>query len=100
MLTTKYNKSLLLTYNYAYSGATIDQSLVPPFLPTIASVKDQVQEFMGQAASKPATAPWTSDNAMFSVWIGINDIGSTYSQGGDRSACAFGLAGFELGFAC
>ena len=85
MLTTEYNKSLLLTYNYAYSGATIDESLVPPVV-SIASVKDQVQEFMAQAAGMPAAAPWTAENAMFSVWIGINDIGMTFDDGGDRDA--------------
>ena len=85
-MTTVNNKSLVLTYNYAYGGATINASLVQPYEPTVLSLIDQVNEFMGQAASKPATAPWTSENALFSIWIGINDIGTTYSQGGDRDA--------------
>jgi hypothetical protein len=54
-------------------------------------------------AKKPTTAPWTSANSLFSVWIGehfiiilsgafiashvgINDIGNSYGQSGDRSA--------------
>ena len=84
--TTVYNKSLVLTYNYAYGGATINASLVAPYEPTVLSLIDQVNEFLGQAASKPATAPWTSENALFSVWIGINDIGNSYYQSGDRDA--------------
>ncbi|RPD57450.1 hypothetical protein L226DRAFT_615111 [Lentinus tigrinus ALCF2SS1-7] len=84
--TTVYNKSLILTYNYAYGGATINASLVQPYEPTVLSLIDQVNEFMGQAASKPALAPWTSSNALFSVWIGINDIGNSYYQSGDRDA--------------
>ncbi|KAI0700963.1 hypothetical protein C8T65DRAFT_656929 [Cerioporus squamosus] len=84
--TTVYNKSLILTYNYAYGGATINASLVQPYEPTVLSLIDQVNEFMGQAASKPAFAPWTSNNALFSVWIGINDIGNSYYQSGDRDA--------------
>ncbi|PIL28366.1 hypothetical protein GSI_09517 [Ganoderma sinense ZZ0214-1] len=84
--TTVYNKSLVLTYNYAYGGATINASLVAPYEPTVLSLIDQVNEFLGQAADKPATAPWTSENALFSVWIGINDIGNSYYQSGDRDA--------------
>ncbi|KAM5544881.1 hypothetical protein V8D89_001779 [Ganoderma adspersum] len=84
--TTVYNKSLVLTYNYAYGGATINASLVAPYEPTVLSLIDQVNEFLGQAANKPATAPWTSENALFSVWIGINDIGNSYYQSGDRDA--------------
>ena len=84
--TMVYNKSLVLTYNYAYGGATINASLVQPYEPTVLSLIDQVNEFMGQAASKPAFAPWTSSNALFSVWIGINDIGNSYYQSGDRDA--------------
>ena len=82
-----YNNSLILTYNYAYGGATINASLVAPFEPTVLSLIDQVNEFLdGGVANKPATAPWTSENALFSVWIGINDLGNSYYQSGDRDA--------------
>ncbi|KAI0629647.1 hypothetical protein C8Q77DRAFT_1236175 [Trametes polyzona] len=84
--TTVYNKSLVLTYNYAYGGATINASLVQPYEPTVLSVIDQVNQFLAGAAKKPATAPWTSENALFSVWIGINDLGNSYYQSGDRDA--------------
>jgi hypothetical protein len=36
------------------------------------------------AAQNPK--PWTSSNALFSIWIGINDIGNSYYQTGDRAA--------------
>ena len=84
--TTVYNNSLVLTYNYAYGGATINASLVQPYEPTVLSLIDQVNQFMNQAASKPSFAPWTSVNALFSVFIGINDIGNSYYQSGDRDA--------------
>ncbi|KAJ7224962.1 hypothetical protein B0H12DRAFT_1030704 [Mycena haematopus] len=84
--TITYNKSTILTYNYAYGGATIDANLVVPYLPTVLSLTDQVNEFLQGAAHKPATAPWTSTNALFTVWIGINDIGNSYGNGGDRDA--------------
>ncbi|KAF7346805.1 Carbohydrate esterase family 16 protein [Mycena sanguinolenta] len=84
--TVTYNKSIILTYNYAYGGATIDANLVVPYLPTVLSLTDQVNEFLEGVAKKPATAPWTSTNALFTIWIGINDIGNSYYESGDRDA--------------
>ena len=81
-----YNNSLVLTYNFAYGGATIDASLVTPYEPTVQSLTDQVNQFLATVASKPATAPWTSSNTLFSFWIGINDIGNSYGSGGNRDA--------------
>jgi hypothetical protein len=82
--TATYNTSLVFTYNYAYGGATIDAALVRPLLPIMMSLKDQVNKFLKTAATKSATIPWKSEDALFSVWIGINDIGRTYNLPGDR----------------
>ena len=57
------------------SGATIDADLVTPYLPTVLSLKDQVNQFLASLSSHPKTAPWTSANSLFSFFIGINDIG-------------------------
>ncbi|KAJ7816853.1 hypothetical protein B0H14DRAFT_2374378 [Mycena olivaceomarginata] len=79
--TVTFNKSVIFTYNYAYGGATINASLVTPFEPTVLSLIDQVNEFLtGGVASKPATTPWTSADALFSVWIGVNDLAGSYFQ--------------------
>ncbi|KAK7013839.1 carbohydrate esterase family 16 protein [Favolaschia claudopus] len=86
--TVTFNKTTILTYNYAYGGATIDANLVVPYLPTVLSLTDQVNQFLAGAAKKPASTPWTSANSLFTVWIGINDIGNSYGNGGDRSAGA------------
>ncbi|KAI3609031.1 carbohydrate esterase family 16 protein, partial [Moniliophthora roreri] len=86
--TTKFNKSLILTYNFAYGGATIDANLVKPYEPTVRSLTDQVNIFLDSIGKKPANAPWTSKNALFSIWIGINDIGNSYYLSGDRGADA------------
>ncbi|KAJ6522340.1 hypothetical protein DFH09DRAFT_1330623 [Mycena vulgaris] len=87
--TSTFNSSLVFTYNYAFGGATINASLVTPFEPTVLSLIDQVNEFLtGGVASKPATTPWTSTNALFSVWIGVNDLAGSYFQPGDRGAFA------------
>ncbi|EMD33269.1 carbohydrate esterase family 16 protein [Gelatoporia subvermispora B] len=84
--TVVYNKSLILTYNYAYGGATINASLVQPYETTVLSFVDQVNQFMSTVADKPASAPWTSENSLFSAWFGINDIGNSYYEPGNRSA--------------
>ena len=85
-MTTVYNKSLILTYNFAYIAATIDANLVKQNVTTAKSLTDQVNQFLSSYADKPASAPWRSDNTLFSVWIGINDIGNTWDLGGDRGA--------------
>jgi len=81
-----YNKSLILTYNLAYSGATIDANLVTPYASIVKSLTDQVNQFLVSYAEKPVSAPWKSKNTLFSVWIGINDIGHSWTLGGDRQA--------------
>ncbi|KAJ1308796.1 hypothetical protein OPQ81_004486 [Rhizoctonia solani] len=82
LVTTKYNTSTLLTYNFAYGGATINATLVPPYTPTVLSLIDQVNIFL----ANKAVAPWTGSNTLFSVFIGINDIGNSWYQSGDRAA--------------
>ncbi|TFY83227.1 hypothetical protein EWM64_g783 [Hericium alpestre] len=84
--TTVSNHSLVLTYNYAYGGATIDASLVAPYEPTVLSLTDQVNEFLAQPDVGTGTKIWNTSNTLFSVWIGINDIGNSYYEPGDRDA--------------
>ncbi|KAG8853662.1 hypothetical protein FRB96_008080 [Tulasnella sp. 330] len=85
-LTAVYNKSLIFTYNFAYGGATIDANLVTPYLPTVLSLIDQVNEYLDSVASRPASTPWTPENSIFSFFIGINDIGNSWSDPGSRTA--------------
>ncbi|KAI0060552.1 hypothetical protein BV25DRAFT_1807045 [Artomyces pyxidatus] len=80
------NHSLVLTYNYAYGGATIDATLVAPYEPTVQSVTDQVNIFLNESQIGTGNKIWTSSNTLFSVWIGINDIGNSYGNGGNRTA--------------
>jgi len=81
-LTVQYNESTLLTYNLAYGGATVDSALVAPYLPTVLSVAEQVEdEFFPVYAGSPAIAPWCSSDTLFAIFIGINDVGNSYGQG-------------------
>ncbi|EAU92018.1 fungal cellulose binding domain-containing protein [Coprinopsis cinerea okayama7 len=83
-LTTEYNNSLVLTWNYAYGGAVIDDKLVTPWQPGLIHLTGQVDQFLEYAAKKPAVVPWTSKNALFSIFIGINDIGNSWWLPGSR----------------
>ncbi|RAK97838.1 putative cellulose-binding GDSL lipase/acylhydrolase [Aspergillus ibericus CBS 121593] len=74
-LTTTENTSLVLSYNLAVGGATIDNSLVSAYA---GDVRSQVKLFEDVYSTKPASAPWTPQNAVFGVWIGINDIGNAF----------------------
>ncbi|OKL58861.1 hypothetical protein UA08_05596 [Talaromyces atroroseus] len=74
-LITEYNTSLILDYDFAVGGATIDNSIVPAYLSTVASFVQQVNDRF--AALSPAPA-WDSDDALFTIWFGINDISRGY----------------------
>lgn len=78
LITEKYNMSITLTYNFAYGGATVNASLVAPYTSTVLSLIDQVNEFTSSVASKPSYAPWTSSDALFTTFLGVNDVGNSY----------------------
>ncbi|KAL4957540.1 hypothetical protein BDW69DRAFT_180465 [Aspergillus filifer] len=75
-----YNSSLLLNYNLAYGGATVNASLVAPYTPEVYSLIDQVTEFTQYLAPKPEYAPWTANNTLFAVWEGVNDVAGAWWQ--------------------
>ena len=78
-LTEVYNRSEILSYNLAYGGATVDSAIVAPYLPTVLSFRQQVnQEFFPYYVETGANARWNSNNALFCVFIGINDIGNAW----------------------
>ncbi|POS75545.1 cellulose-binding GDSL lipase/acylhydrolase [Diaporthe helianthi] len=78
MLASQLNTSTLLTYNFAYGGATTDSNLVKPYDPSVKSFVDQVGQFSSSLASHPSYAPWTAANTLVGVWIGVNDVGNSY----------------------
>ncbi|KAI0362560.1 hypothetical protein OH77DRAFT_63683 [Trametes cingulata] len=74
-----YNVTDTKVFNLASGGATIDAALVAPFEPTVLSIVDQVTQFHEILAPKPAGARWNSSNSLFAFWIGINDVGNSFS---------------------
>ena len=84
-ITTTFNHSLLLTYNLAYGGATVDSSLVAQYLPTVLDLKQQVEdEFLpiygNKANAQSLGADWNEGNSLFAIFIGINDVGNSYTE--------------------
>ncbi|KAH8168290.1 GDSL-like lipase/Acylhydrolase domain-containing protein [Sarocladium implicatum] len=77
-LVTEFNKSLTLAYNFAYGGATVDADLIAPYQDTVKSLIDQVEEFSSSIAEHPDYAPWTSQNSLFGIWMGVNDVGNSF----------------------
>lgn len=79
-LSATYNTSLTLNYNFASGGATTDATLVAPFqpYPAVLSFINQTNEFTTLISNNPTFAPWTAQNSLFSIWMGVNDIGNSY----------------------
>lgn len=69
-LTTADNASLVLSYNLAIGGATIDNAILNSGYPDMTG---QVATFQGNYSSKPASAPWCAADSVFGFWIGINE---------------------------
>ncbi|KAH8700789.1 hypothetical protein BGW36DRAFT_425598 [Talaromyces proteolyticus] len=76
-LTTECNKTLVLTYDLAVGGATIDNDIVsnPGYDDDVVY---QVGVFDSVYKDSPSDAPWTSSDAVFGFWIGVNDAGNSY----------------------
>ena len=80
-LTTVYNASYIETYNLGFGGATVSSALVKPFLPTVVDFRGQVNdEFIPYYVTLDLADEWTSSNALFSTFFGINDVGNAYGM--------------------
>lgn len=75
-MTTRHNASLLLTYNFAASGATVDNSLVTSSIDVVSQVEDGfIPNYSGTNQN------WDAESTLFGFFIGINDIGKSYING-------------------
>ena len=86
-VTSTLNTSQILTYDFAYSGATIDKKIVNSWAQY--SMSDQV------ALYKQYVAPKISDaDTLVAFWIGINDVGESFWSNAPVTKCVdryFGL---------
>ena len=73
-LTTKYNQSLILTYNFACGGATTDNKIDESPFGSV-DFREQVQShFLPNFGKEQIFRSWRADNSMFIIFFGINDI--------------------------
>lgn len=77
-MAAEVNSSLVLAYNFAYGGATVDADIVTPYMPTVLSMEDQVNQFVSSLAKRPDYAPWKASNTLAGVWMGVNDVGNSH----------------------
>ncbi|KAK2046198.1 GDSL-like Lipase/Acylhydrolase [Colletotrichum somersetense] len=70
-LTSTLNTSLVLTYDFAVTGATTDKQIVDTYAQYC--VDDQVSQYTQYVSSKINKA-----NTLVAVWIGINDVGEPF----------------------
>ncbi len=84
-LATQLNTSLTLTFNFAVAGATVDNSIVAAYMSTVPSIIEQVTTWSRNLGPKPTYAPWTAETALFAIWIGVNDVGNSYTQSGEEA---------------
>ncbi|ORX41223.1 hypothetical protein BD324DRAFT_613692 [Kockovaella imperatae] len=68
---------VLQYYNYARPGAVIDAEIIPPGLETYGTLQTQLDEFgeLFTPLPGPAKVNWHSDDSLFVVFFGINDMG-------------------------
>ena len=74
-LTMKYNNSLVLSYNFAMSGATTSDSIVAAVGSDVHSFQQQVENSYKPKYSTPEdnNAPWSANDAVFLIFFGINE---------------------------
>lgn len=72
-------KGGILTYNYAAYAAVVNNSIIPPPI-YVPDFVNQCNSFYAQLVPPPSFAQWRSDNSIFAIWFGINDIGQSLDK--------------------
>ncbi|CAN8101006.1 unnamed protein product [Discula destructiva] len=85
IITSELNNSLILTYDWAYYGADTSDAIINTGVVT--DFVAQVSEFEEYLVPAPSEAPWTSDNTIVAVWMGINDVGECFWESSIYSTC-------------
>ena len=85
-LATEFNSSLLLSYNFASGGATTDAAIVAGYKPypevlSFINQVDQFTEYAKQGAGILGNKELLQKDALFAVWMGVNDVGNSYWLG-------------------
>lgn len=80
------------TVNLAYGGATVDMELIHPFTEIPPEMRDlgfQTHTLFHSYESHPDFFDWTSDNSLFIIWIGLNDVHNANAESSMRFGMVF-----------
>ncbi|KAL8741021.1 MAG: hypothetical protein Q9190_006328, partial [Brigantiaea leucoxantha] len=99
----KYNSSAILSYDFAFSGATVNMTAT---LQPAANTNDLVHQisddfrpnYLPPQTSTPSTIPqkhWTGDTTLFLSFFGINDIGYAYKASDPQSIISADFASYQ-----
>lgn len=81
ILGSQYNDSLTFMYDYAYSGATIDKTLIhAPKDSYVRDINDQMSDFQHNMTVDGAPRWCDEHNSVFAVWFGQNDVYQVYNR--------------------
>lgn len=64
--------SCFLEWNFAYSGATVNSSIVAPYTPGIPDMITQVKSFQSGVGAHVPQYPWNASNAAAAIWFGVS----------------------------
>lgn len=78
-LTAEYNATFLQTVNLAYSGATVDNDIVPAMSTGVKSFKEQVlTQWMELYVPPQGSFEWSPHDTLFATFIGNNDVRDSF----------------------
>ncbi|KAF2859287.1 carbohydrate esterase family 16 protein [Piedraia hortae CBS 480.64] len=70
-----YNASVIKAIDVASGGAVVDGDIIPPFSPTILSLRNQTEDyFIPHFTGSHRKMDWDPNTTLFAIWIGINDV--------------------------
>lgn len=75
-LTATFNKTQVLTYNYAVPNSVVDKNVFSAWSPLPSDLSDQIGTFSGTIGS----TPWTASNSLFSLFNGPYDVTSSFGS--------------------
>ncbi|KAI0023033.1 hypothetical protein F4780DRAFT_731130 [Xylariomycetidae sp. FL0641] len=79
-LASQVNTTTVFALDFAQYGAVTDTDVVDTY--TQYNFDDQVRSlFADNLVPAPEGAPWTPENTLAAVWVGINDIGEPFWDG-------------------
>ncbi|KAI6773014.1 hypothetical protein HG530_003972 [Fusarium avenaceum] len=84
-MATELNDTLTLAYNFARSAAVVDAGIIPTRLNTTFTFGHQIIHFNDTIGHRPDYAAWTAENAVATIWFGMNDVPRSVLMNGNGS---------------